>query len=122
MPQVDEHLARRLTIALLSFPSNSVAARALDIGGFTIPADYGSVENLLRRLRMPPFDYAPTFTLTDLWRKYESWITLLGVLGLLLAGLIAILIRQNRRVRQIMRYNRSQFSTHWPLLAKTGKS
>ncbi len=124
MPQIDEHLAKHLTIALLSLPSDSEVARALKIYGFTIPADYSNVENLLRQLRTPPFDYAPAFTLVDLWRKYEYWIASLGVLGLLLVALIATLVRQNRRVHQIMSYNRKLIEVSLdPLLtiSKNGK-
>ncbi len=101
MPQVDEKLARRLTVALLSLPSDSAAARAAGIGGFTIPADYSGVEEVLRRLRMPPFDAAPEFTLADLWQKYADWITaLLGVLVVAFAAMGAGLLMQNRRVKQ----------------------
>ena len=121
MPHVDEHLARRLTVALLSLPPDSVAARSLAIGGFSTPADYTKVENLLRQLRMPPFDYAPAFTLTDLWKKYQGWIIFLGVFGLLLAGLTAMLIRQNRRIHQVMRYNRSLIEASFDPLVTINK-
>ena len=101
MPQVDEKLARRLTVALLSLPPDSAAARAAGIGGFTIPADYSGVEEVLRKLRMPPFDAAPEFTLHDLWHKFAGWITaLLGVLVVAFAAMGAGLLVQNRRVKQ----------------------
>ncbi len=101
MPQVDAKLARRLTVALLSLPSDSVAARAAGIGGFTIPADYSGVEDVLRKLRVAPFDTAPEFTLSDLWQKYAGWITaLLGGLVLVFAAMGAALLMQNRRVKQ----------------------
>ncbi len=101
MPQVDEKLARRLTVALLSLQPDSLAARAAGIGGFTIPADYSGVEEVLRRLRMPPFDTAPEFTLSDLWQKYTDWIlALLSVLVVIFAAMGAGLLMQNRRVKQ----------------------
>lgn len=101
MPQVDEKLARRLTVALLSLSPSSNAARAAGISGFTVPADYSGVEEVLRKLRMPPFDKVPEFTLTDLWKKYTDWI--LGFLSLLVvtfAAMGAKLLVQNRREKQ----------------------
>ena len=98
---VDEQLCRRLAVALLSLGAESAAARSAGIYGFTIPADYGGVENLLRRLRMSPFDRAPEFTAGDLWERYAGWISGLSVMFLLLAGIGARLSVQNRRVSQV---------------------
>jgi len=98
-PQVDEQLARRLTIALLSLPSDSAAARAAGIDGFAVPADYKGIEELQRRLRLPPFDTPPEITLADLWEKYAAWITALGMLLLLLMGTGVGLAVQNRNVQ-----------------------
>ena len=101
MSQFDEQLARRLTVALLSLPADSAAARSAGIGGFSVPADYSGVEEVLRKLRIPPFDAAPEFTLSDLWQKYAGWITaLLGVLVVAFAAMGAGLLMQNRRVKQ----------------------
>ncbi|CAK0762942.1 two-component system, sensor histidine kinase [Gammaproteobacteria bacterium] len=87
MPWINEPLARRLTVALLSLPSDSDAARAAGIQGFTIPSDYSGIEQVLRRLRSTPFDTLPNFTLADLWRGYANWIVTLGVMVLLLVGM-----------------------------------
>jgi len=101
MPHVDEHLGRRLAVALLSLPSDSAAARAAGISGFSIPADYNSVEAMMRRLRLPPFDGAPEFTLRDLWGRYTDLIVAaLGLATLLFAGIGAGLIIQNATVRR----------------------
>ncbi len=98
--QVEEQLARRLAIALLSLPAQSPAARSAGIHGFTVPANYGGVEAVLRRLRLPPFDAAPDFTLADMWRRHRPEIAAFAVLLLLLAATSAGLALQNRRVRQ----------------------
>lgn len=100
MPQVDEPLARRLTVALLSMPSDSTAARAAGIHGFTLPANYSPVENVLRRLRIPPFDTSPNLTLAELWQEYAIWITaLLGALALIFAGMGMRLLKQKKLVQ-----------------------
>ena len=99
-PQVEDRLARRLAIALLSLPAESPAARSAGIHGFTVPANYGGVETVLRRLRLPPFDAAPDFTLTDLWQRHLPETAAFAVLLLLLAATSAGFALQNRRVRQ----------------------
>jgi diguanylate cyclase (GGDEF)-like protein len=99
MPHVEERLARRLTIALLALSANGAAAPA-DMPGFTNPASYAAVENLMRRMRQPPFDAVPEFTLGDLWARYAAWITVLVILLQLLMLAGVGLAWQNRRVRQ----------------------
>lgn len=100
MPQVDPQLANRLAIALLSLSPDSEAARSAKLGGFVSALDYSGIEHILRKLRLPPFDRAPDFTLEDLWRRYALWIcALLGLMGALVALLLR-LIHQNRKVHQ----------------------
>jgi diguanylate cyclase (GGDEF)-like protein/PAS domain S-box-containing protein len=96
----DEQLARRLAVALFSLPSTSSAARTAGIHGFAIPADYSDVDNLLRRLRLPPYEAAPEFTLADLWQRYAVWIAVtLCAMLLVFAGMGMRLQLQNRRLR-----------------------
>ncbi|HJV88768.1 MAG TPA: PAS domain S-box protein [Holophagaceae bacterium] len=100
LPQVDAGLADQLAIALLSLPKDSEAAQAAGLYGFTTPSDYTGVEQLLRSLRIPPFDAAPHFTLGDLWNRYRPWIIALGLLLIALAGLSARLVVQNRQIHE----------------------
>ncbi|CAK0772202.1 two-component system, sensor histidine kinase [Gammaproteobacteria bacterium] len=99
---LDEEFARRLTIALLSLPPDSEAAQSAEIVGFSVPADYGSVEEILRRLRTPPFDKVSNFTLGDLWSHYSNWILAVGVLGILLIfmGIGLAFLYQRKRYEQ----------------------
>jgi diguanylate cyclase (GGDEF)-like protein/PAS domain S-box-containing protein len=97
---VDDVLARRLAVALLSLPTDSAAARGAGIRGFTTPANYAGVERLLHTLRLPPFDVTPEITLADLWKKYAGWIVATGWLGLLLAGMAVRLLFQKRALQQ----------------------
>jgi PAS domain S-box-containing protein len=103
MPQVDKELARRLAAALFLLPHGSFRGPAAAIHGFDIPANYDDVENLLRRLRLPPFDRPPEITLADLWRRYAKWIATLAGLLLLLAGTSAGLVVMYQRSRQSLR-------------------
>ena len=87
LPHTDEHMARNVAAALFLLDRDPAVTRAMSIHGFTVPSDYAPVEDLLRELRLPPFDVAPRFTLADVWRKYRGGV----LVSLLLAGLVALL-------------------------------
>jgi diguanylate cyclase (GGDEF)-like protein/PAS domain S-box-containing protein len=98
LPQVDQDLARRMTAALLDLPHDGETARRLAIWGFTIPLDYEPVRELLRALRLPPFDYAPDFTLADVWQRYRITLSVALLLAALNLTLMAVLWRKQRKL------------------------
>lgn len=99
--QVDEHISRALTIALLSLKPTDPAAIVSKIQGFSTPAVYEGVEEILRELRMPPFDAVPKFTLHDFWSRHFLLISsLLGILLSLGAALLTALYMQYKKARQ----------------------
>lgn len=73
LKRVDEDLVRRVAATLL-LKDNFLSMQTMGISGFTVPADYNSVEELLRSLRFPPYDTAPPFTLRDVWQRYQGQI------------------------------------------------
>jgi len=79
LPRVDDRVARRVAAALLSIEPDDPVARAAAIHGFTVPADYQPVEELMREQRLPPYDRAAPITWRELWAQH----------GLVLAGLVA---------------------------------
>lgn len=87
MPHVDENLARHVAAALFNLEENTVATKAIHIHGFVVPANYSRVENVLQALRVKPFDEAPVFNTSDVWKQYRR--LLIGALFAL--GLIVIL-------------------------------
>ncbi|MGZ5051505.1 MAG: EAL domain-containing protein [Methylobacter sp.] len=80
LPHIDEHLARDVTAALFLLENNTKAAQAIHIHGFVVPADYTPVADLLKELRLPPFDTAPKFTLQDVLTRYR-WQAFSAVLA-----------------------------------------
>ncbi|NMG27696.1 EAL domain-containing protein [Aromatoleum evansii] len=99
MPQVPHDLARRVTAALLALPHDGEVADTLQISGFTIPGDYRPVDDLLRGLRLPPFDRAPEFTFVDVWRRWKPYAVALLLAGFALAAFATFrLVRINRRL------------------------
>ncbi|MDP3539994.1 MAG: PhnD/SsuA/transferrin family substrate-binding protein [Azonexus sp.] len=87
LPHIDEELARQVVAALFMLKEDSALTQSMGIRGFAVPADYTPVADLLRELRMPPFEATPTFTVRDVWTQYRWPI----VAGLLALGLILVL-------------------------------
>lgn len=75
LANTDENLARHVAAALFTLEENSTIIRSMKIHGFSVPADYTPVEELLREMRFPPFDSAPAFTLLDVWERYKWPVT-----------------------------------------------
>ncbi len=96
LPQVEQDLARRMAAALLDLPHDGETARRLGIWGFTIPLDYEPVRELLRALRLPPFEQAPNFTLADVWQRYRIALSAALVLAALNLGLLVVVWRKQR--------------------------
>jgi len=90
LKHVDEDLVRRVAAALLLLKGNTADAKTMGISGFTIPADYAPVADVLRALRYPPFDVVPPFTFQDIWNKFQ-WEIVISSLSLVLV-IILILI------------------------------
>ena len=98
LSHLPQGVARRLAAALLTLEPDSPAAQAASIYGFTIPADYLQVENLLRELRLPPFEAPPQFTLADIWQRYRTGLLLLLLASGCIVGLGLLLAVANRRL------------------------
>ena len=100
MPWMDEELARRLAAAVLALPHDGAVARQIGISGFTIPLDYKPVDELLRELRLPPFDMAPEFTFEEVVQRYQTPLFIFAVMALGLAiGVAVVLFSNNRMLR-----------------------
>ena len=100
MDNVEANLARQITLALLSLQAENPVAIKAKIHGFTIPADYSGVENLLRQLRIKPFNTAPQITIYEVWQQNTSEIVIFIGLVLLLITLGIRLYIQNRFIKQ----------------------
>lgn len=100
MPWLDGETTRKVAVAMLGLPHGSRVTNAAGIHGFTIPGNYQPVEELMRQLRVPPFQSPPRFTMEDVWLRYQTWIALATSLGLIsLLMLSAALLRSNRDLK-----------------------
>ncbi len=70
------------------------------IEGFTIPSDYSVVDALARKLRLAPYEQAPSFTIADVWDKYKYIILLLTIGGIVILILLIIVYQINRKLNE----------------------
>lgn len=87
LPSTDENIARKVAAALFNLEENAEETRAMGIHGFVVPADYTPVADLLKELRIAPFNQAPSFDIRDVWHQYLWQL----VTGLFAGGLILLL-------------------------------
>ncbi|MDD4927559.1 MAG: diguanylate cyclase, partial [Methylotenera sp.] len=100
MSHVNEDVSRHVAAALFLLEENTNATAVMGIHGFTVPADYTPVIDLLRALRAPPFESAPTFTLYDVWLRYQ-WQVIIGFMAIALILLLSFRLQSIRRRLQL---------------------
>ncbi len=129
MPGADQAVARRVAAALLALPHDSPTARALRIQGFAIPGDYHPVDDLLRELRLPPFDKTPPITARQVWERWQSvWIILIGAVAALLGLMVLRLSGRNRELLRLQEEQRQaqarirESEQHFRNLANSGSA
>ena len=98
----DEYLSRRVAVALMTMDAHDPAAKASGGSGWTIPADYSDVHELLRELRLGPYRDLGRITPARILSQY--WPHLLAVtVAVLLIVLFAIRASVlNRRLKGSM--------------------
>jgi PAS domain S-box-containing protein len=112
LPHVSEKLSRKVATVLLSM---EFVQQTSGMHGFTIPADYSSVENLLRALRLPPFDKTPSFTLHDIWHQYLRQIIFTILVSVIILSLVLRMIVINRKLKESeLRYRTvADYTSDW---------
>jgi diguanylate cyclase (GGDEF)-like protein/PAS domain S-box-containing protein len=106
MPQTSNDLTKAVLVALLQIPSDSPAALAGHYEGFTVPANYTSVEELMRRLHAYPGLPEEAIWKT-LWERHEESIKVSVALTAIAVLLVLLkLWRSNRRLLELTRLSR----------------
>ncbi|CAG0929052.1 hypothetical protein PLCT1_00892, partial [Planctomycetaceae bacterium] len=103
MPHVGGDHASVVASALLAIPKGGELAKAMGIHGFAIPYNYEPVRQLLRALRLPPFDAEQRVTLGDIWHSHKVFILGLMVAALLILLLLVVLLIYTRKLLQARR-------------------
>jgi diguanylate cyclase (GGDEF)-like protein/PAS domain S-box-containing protein len=101
-------------------PHGGEVATRIGIEGFTMPNDYVKVRSLLQTLRLPPYESAPDFTVSDVVQRYGIPIGWAMAIGVVILMLIFWLVLLNHRLgRQRLRLMR-QSQERQRLLAALG--
>ena len=118
LPHIDEKLSRSVAAVVFKLEENSKTTQKMGIYGFNIPADYAGVDEMLRELRFPPYNFAPHFHMVDIWEKYHDLILMCATLSLVV--LVTILLNLWRKNHQLSEnkwlYDRLSHHTrtvHW---------
>jgi PAS domain S-box-containing protein len=94
--RVPEDVVKRVNRALLFITPDMPVATDAGIAGFTVPGDYQVVEQLARRLRLPPYEQAE-FHFGDVWQRYH-WFLLTGILALALILALSLRLATDHRL------------------------
>ena len=99
LPHVSQEQVEALTRHLFTLSSDHPVAITAAIAGFSPPADYHSVEQIVRALELPPYDQPPAITLHDIWEQHKiaGVISLLAALIILM--LLQLLVTRNRQLQ-----------------------
>mgnify|MGYP005840532481 CR=1 FL=1 len=104
LKETPDSLAERLSVALLSMPGETEAARAANIAGWTIPLDYQPVHKLMQELDIGPYQ-SPlgTTTLLDFYRDNTLSVILIVTLIILLITGLSVAFHLNHKLRRAQR-------------------
>jgi len=101
LSDTDSILSKRISIALLKMDKDDSAARSVSGAGWTIPQDYAVVHELLRVLRLPPYERIGEVTIRQALRQYWPGVAGAVLLLLLSFGFGFRVTRLNRKIRDI---------------------
>ncbi|MCK4304637.1 MAG: PhnD/SsuA/transferrin family substrate-binding protein [Candidatus Eisenbacteria sp.] len=96
LAHASDKLAEKVTLALLSMPADSPAAKAAGCTGWTVPLNYQPVHECLKELRVEPYEDFGTVTLSTLMRQYRPWLAAIIVFLALAAITTLYVLRLNR--------------------------
>nr|CRH05090.1 putative Histidine kinase [Candidatus Magnetococcus massalia] len=100
LEHTSQQLAEDIVQALLAMPQDAPAAQASYSAGWSIPSNYQPVHDLLRELKLPPYDQESDITLQELITDARFWLTVLLLLLFIAIGLIFYTRRHNRGLLQ----------------------
>ena len=93
-------LAQRVAVALLQMSDLEPAAQWGDYAGWTVPLEYQPVHDLLKELKLSPYEGLGQFTLEQAVQKYWYWLVIVLVSLLILILLTIWVYWLNRLLRK----------------------
>jgi diguanylate cyclase (GGDEF)-like protein len=101
LKHTSDNLSKKVSIALLHMPENSRAAQAADISGWTIPLDYYPVHELMRELRVRPYENFGKVTIRSIIAQYWYMIITIFIVLLAMSFFLLYIGRINRRLKSM---------------------
>gem|GEM_PF-3238956 len=95
-----ESLGAQIVTALLDIPPQHPALTAGKISGWTVPLNYSGVHELMRELRIGPYENYGLITLTQLGRQYWQWLLVISLLFMVGIGVILYIYRLNAQLKE----------------------
>ena len=94
LPHVNKDIARQVSVAVLAMQHHSDITLQAGIAGFTVAGDYRDIDQLMRELRLPPFDQQSVH-LEDIISHWGSELQV-TLLALFFFFLMILLLFQHR--------------------------
>ena len=92
-------LAQKVVIALLSMPRDHPAAISGHYAGWTVPLDYQPVHELLKELKVGPYQEYGQLGWADVWDQYRAWFITTLLLAIIAWSAVIYVARINQRLR-----------------------
>ena len=93
-------LAQRVAIALLEMSELEPAVQWGEYAGWTIPLEYQPVHDLLKELKLPPYDVIKAFTILDVIKKYFPWLIIILLFIIVLSTMTVFIYRLHRKLEE----------------------
>ncbi len=97
---VGNFLAEKVGLAALSIPTGGDVARQGRYWGWTLPYDYKPVHDLMKKLKVGPYEDYGKVTLAMLYSQYRPAILLSGVFTIIFLMMGAVILRYNHILLQ----------------------
>ncbi|OGR16286.1 MAG: hypothetical protein A2X81_14090 [Desulfobacterales bacterium GWB2_56_26] len=97
--ETPDELAEKVAVALLQMPGDSPAALAAENAGWTIPANYQPVMELMMALRVGPYKDLGKVTVRDILRNYGPWFVVVFLMFCTHAAFTLLVMKLNRRIK-----------------------
>ena len=93
---VDSALLKAVTLVLLEMPMDSQAARIGQYAGWTVPDNYQKVHEVLRTLRIRPYEHYGEISIKEALRQYWPMVILVVALLLFMTAYLRIYSRRDK--------------------------
>ena len=100
LAHVSNELAKEVAIAMMRMEPEEEAAVKSRVTGWSIPSNYQSVHDVLKELKIGPYEHLGEITLSEVIKRY--WYYVVGFVAALVAalGVIIVISRLNRGLNE----------------------